>query len=656
MGRSHNRYCRVSLSRNSWCGLTATWMVLIIVFSTSANTLILHSRTEEPYASDNKQDQTLPDAGGVVLAYLEARKWINDFDPPGLDSPDAQLEIDDAAGVCIILRQSGRIVGVGLDRIGDRLTLRRAVGRALGQVLSDHAVNKLPHDIRDEIGVSLTLEMDVAGPFIPLPGRTFDQIASRLEPGVDGIAMRKGESWAVRFPAQMMAMNNARNIAGLLRGMAAGLGFPGHSLRDIQRQDSITIYRFRTIHLAQSTPSGFPFQTYRSDEYVTLPDITLVRIVEIADGIADHLYSRLWPRQWPGADGDEYRKPPGLKGDYNPVADDYKPLVAPIMEQALAAFALLEYAQTRLADQSRSTKARQIAQGILLDLSMLEGPNREGLKDPIACAALMYAFCAMADDESAPTLIALRDEAMRQILECLQPHGEFRVTLADGKKRDIAPHGQAMLAGALSRVYESKLDPTLESKIVRQAIDAAWQSVSVPQQVTLLPWIGWAETDYTRRTGGNLTNQTRLLSLRKAVEASRIDSADASVPFDLDGGFSLSGDRSGTIPGAGAISGANSQSLRMAAWIAGLLSDSRLVMAEQQDKAREGHLHSMRFLLQLVARPTSTWRYRSPQRALGGVRQALWDTSMPLAAQILGLLTASETIRSLQNPTQPPSP
>ena len=172
----------------------------------------------------------------------------------------------------------------------------------------------------------------------------------------------------------------------------------------------------------------------------------------------------------------------------------------------------------------------------------------------------------------------------------------------------------------------------------------------MPQQVTLLPWIGWAETDYTRRTGGNLTNQTRLLSLRKAVEDSRIDSSDASIPFDLDGGFSVSGDRSGTI------SGANSQSLRMAAWIAGILSDSRLVMAEQQAIARKGHLHSMRFLLQLVARPTSTWRYRSPQRALGGVRQALWDTSMPLAAQILGLLTASETIRSLQDPAPPPSP
>ena len=36
--------------------------------------------------------------------------------------------------------------------------LRRAVGRALGQVLSDHAVARLPNEIRDDIGLSLTIE------------------------------------------------------------------------------------------------------------------------------------------------------------------------------------------------------------------------------------------------------------------------------------------------------------------------------------------------------------------------------------------------------------------------------------------------------------------------------------------------------------------
>ena len=70
----------------------------------------------------------MPDAGGVVLAYLEAREWINVFDPPGLDSPEAQLEIERAAGVCIVLRQSGRIVGVGLDQMGG---LSRRLGTSL---------------------------------------------------------------------------------------------------------------------------------------------------------------------------------------------------------------------------------------------------------------------------------------------------------------------------------------------------------------------------------------------------------------------------------------------------------------------------------------------------------------------------------------------
>lgn len=650
MGRSFAGYHRVSLSRNRWRCLAATWVVLIADYGAGAQAPALHSRTKRIHASDNPQNQALPGAEGVVTAYLTARGWVNDFDPPGFESPGAQQEITGAAGVCIVLRQSGRIVGVGLDHVGDGRMLRRAVGRALGQVLSDHAVARLPNDIRDELGLSLTLEMDVAGPFIPLPGRTFDQIASRLEPGVDGIAIRKGETWDIRFPAQLMAMNNARNTAGLLRGMAARLGFPGRTLREIRRQEAITIYRFRTIHLAQSTPKGFPFQTHRSDDLVTRPDITPQRIVELADGIADHLYSRLWPQEWPGDADDAYRKPPGLKGDYNPVADDYKPLVAPIMEQALAAFALLEYAETRKADQSRSEQARQVAHGILLDLTMLDDANREGLNDPIACAALLYAFCDMTDDELEPALATLRDNAIRRILDCLQPQGEFRVTLADGGNRLIPPHGQAMLAGALSRAWARQLDPTLEKQPVRQAIDAAWQSLPTPQQVALLPWIGWAESDYALGSGGNLINQTRLLALRQAVEASRIDGSDASVPLDLDGGFSVSGRRSGTMPWA------TSQSLRLAVWIAGILPDSRLVMPAELANVQEGHLHTMRFLLQLTARSTSSWRYRSPQRTSGGVRQALWDTDMPLAAQILGLLTASETIRSLEKLAPLPNP
>ena len=645
MGRSFARYDRVSFSRNSWRCLAATLVVLTTGYGTGAHAPALHSRTKSIHASDDPQDQPLPGAEGVVIAYLAARGWVNDFDPPGIESPEAQQEITGAAGVCIVLRQSGRIVGVGLDHVGDERMLRRAVGRALGQVLSDHAVARLPKDLRDEIGLSLTLEMDVAGPFIPLPGRTFDQIASRLEPGMDGIAIRKGETWDIRFPAQLMAMNNARNITGLLRGMAARLGFPRRTLREIRQQETITIYRFRTIRLAQLTPQGFPFQTHRSDDLVTRPDITPHRIIDLADGIADHLYSRLWPQEWPGDAGEAYRKPPGLKGDYNPIADDYKPLVAPIMEQALAAFALLEYAETRKADQSRSEQARQVAHRILLDLALLDETNREGLNDPIACAALIYAFCDMTDDELVPALATLRDDAIRRILDCLQPQGEFRMTLTDGGNRHIPPHGQAMLAGALSRAWARELDPSLEKQSVRQAIDAAWQSIPVPQQVTLLPWIGWAESDYALGSGGNLTNQTRLLTLRQAVEASRIDGSDASVPLDLDGGFSVSGRLSGTTPRA------TSQSLRLAVWIAGILPDSRLVMPAELASVREGHLHTIRFLLQLTARSTSSWRYRSPQRTFGGVRQALWDTDMPLAAQILGLLTASETISSLEKLT-----
>ncbi|MDY7109369.1 MAG: hypothetical protein SYC29_12105 [Planctomycetota bacterium] len=43
------------------------------------------------------------------------------------------------------------------------------------------------------------------------------------------------------------------------------------------------------------------------------------------------------------------------------------------------------------------------------------------------------------------------------------------------------------------------------------------------------------------------------------------------------------------------------------------------------------------------------WTIRTPQRAKGGIRAATWDLNQPVAAQAMGLLTAAETLISLDS-------
>ena len=64
------------------------------------------------------------------------------------------------------------------------------------------------------------------------------------------------------------------------------------------------------------------------------------------------------------------------------------------------------------------------------------------------------------------------------------------------------------------------------------------------------------------------------------------------------------------------------------------------------------HLATIRFLMQLTVRETSAWSLQNPARAMGGVRAAVWDADQPVAAQALGLLTAVETLWSLEDLAQ----
>ena len=289
----------------------------------------------KPAAAQPSDDDQLPDAAGVIGAYMQARQWVTNFALPSVDDARARVAIDNASGICAIVRHGGRVMGMGIDRQGDDLMLRRAVGRALSEVWTDDVVKRMPDSIRNTLGPELVLELEVAGPLIPLAGRSYEDVSRRLEPGLDGIAMRRGERLEMRFPSQMLANNLAGRVRSLLPGIATDLKLGARPLDELRRAHGLSVYRFRTTHLTQHSASDPPLELFRGNEITYLPTpIGRERLLAIGESLSEHIRQHTWT----GGD------PLGLMGDYQPTVDRYEPIIAPPADQAFVAYALARFA------------------------------------------------------------------------------------------------------------------------------------------------------------------------------------------------------------------------------------------------------------------------------------------------------------------------
>lgn len=566
-----------------------------------------------------------PDAGDVVSAYRTVRAWVDEFDLPAPGEPRAAVTLGNASGVCVILRQSGRVVGTGVDTTGDALMLRRAVGRAMGEVLGDPAVAALPPEAVTRAGLRLSLELEVAGQLIPLLGREFAQIAGQLVPGLDGAAVRRGRNLAMIFPARMRANNTAGRIERLLPALAVEVGLDVMPLPDLVRRFDISLYRFRTIDLAQAAPGKPPFNTVRGDRLVLDEQVTRDAIEDLAQGIVEHLAAAMAP---------DTIKEVGLMGTYHPAADRYRPLIAPPVEQALAAWALSRYGRVPGLDALTATRVADLSGRILDDLGHVGGGEIDPLSSSVACSAIVHAALehrSYLDARETPRLFL---EAARRARSAWTPQDGF---IDVDERTVVPPHARAMIASAMTKLLAADRT-SIDAATVRQAIDAAWSSVPPHRHVSLMPWIGWAEADYAAATGQPL-RAGPLRAVRDLLDAGQLGRATVPDEADLAGGFALSRHRQPGPP--------TSQTLRPAALLAWMIRDTALTSPAEAPGALRRSLATMRFIMQLAVRDSLVWACPDQRRALGGIRTATWDWDQPVPVQALALATAAETLWSL---------
>ena len=441
------------------------------------------------------------------------------------------------------------------------------------------------------------------------------------------------------------ATNVVRGQAGL-PGLVIEIDLPLKELRTLRSEHNLSLYRFETIHLAQREPARSPFFAFRGDEIVPESKVDKKSIRALAQGIAEHLWNNTWP-------GEE---PFGLLGDYDPVAEQHDPPLASPMFQALGALALARYAQSPgLDDATRQTYMDRAAQ-LLIDVHTIGKGEDDPYATPTSCAAIVCAALeapALQQHEAIGTLLdsaattvlntLQRDEAGNDVfrkptVEKKQSNTRDTKSQQSGKQnsvdRTIAPHGRALLAWAFTRLAAHE---RTDIEMAQRAVQAAWKDVTPDQAVILLPWIGWAEIELAEHTGGPMPHGEKIDTVIEALDNARLD---RSAPGDLVGGLPLRRGKSRRRL-------ADTQTLRPAAFMATAVRESRLTPSDQRWSALGRHLRTMRFVMQLQMTEHDLWRVRGVDAARGGLRNAAWDLSQPVAAQCMGLLTAVETLRTL---------
>lgn len=566
---------------------------------------------------------------------MKARAWLDRFELPDDESDAARTPLECARGVCVILRQQGRVVAIGQDEMGDALMLRRAMARAMGETLGDPAVASLSEEERRNLGAGLTLQLEIAGTPTPALGADFSQVAKRLTPGVQGVALRRGSMWKLEFPGRMLATNTARSLEQAFPRLAMELGLPAKDLPDLERIDRVGAYSFRTICLAQRGPKESPFEVIRNDEIVHLPEVTAAALQQATERLVEHLHRRmpLWDDSANGA----LPPPIGIQGDYRPVADQYRPMAGSPMDQAMTAYALARAAESRALDAATREVASATARRILRELAIVSESEGEPLENPATAAAVLLALHAH-EALRVPETEELATLARAAVKSTFQIDSGFGILQEDGTSASISPARQAILAAAMAALYADARRVNLST--AQAAVDAAWASTTLEQAADLLPWIITAE-QILHADADALSGAERLAEVRRSLHAAQHSPRESAEDPAYVGGFRAR-------PRGPDVAEPTALSLRPGAGLAAMLADERLTTDEERGACRERVMWYARFLLQLSVRESSAWSYRRADRALGGLRESPTDSDQPLAGQAMGLLSLVEMLDALK--------
>lgn len=558
--------------------------------------------------------------------YQTVDQWVRSWDVPDT-APDDGLE--PVAGASITLRLGGAVIGRGTDMTGDRLTVWRAARKAMSE-----ATERLPGE-RDalweqnihESAQRTTITLELAGSPIPMDITEFIDVTTSLDPGVEGVAARLGERIEAHFPEMMLATGTQSGaamsslVSSLMDDPVMGLLEPG----ELRKKHGFIFYRFNATTIAQTAAGDSPVFLHRGGQVVGRDAITGQALAQFADQLAGHLIQRRWP-------GVERL---GMLGTLDPCKGEYDPQIASPVDQAAAAYSLLRYASSPNVDTDTSAAAVSFATRVLQDLCVTEPVQEVPSATPAAAAMCIVAILELPQEtfQEQSDLMDLLLECRKTVSAAFDVDAGFDSTVPDAGKGLIA-HALASLA-VFSEIKS-------EGEAASSAIRTAFKETAEGNLPSQMPWLGWAELTIAK-PGRAVPSAVALRQMRDLVWGHQVTKADA-------------GPRAGDLVGGIVFTAAKNplptwNAARPVAFCASMLGDERLTDKPEILFQLVTLLDSIRFLRQLSADGAAAHMYRDQDRALWGVRSALWDQRMPVQASAMTLLAVSETLRSIQSAT-----
>lgn len=554
-----------------------------------------------------------PDRAQVDQAFEMVSGWVR----AGKVSKEAQPE--DLGPSAVTLRLAGERVGWG-QHVGPgalATATRLAIGRARER-LGPIAEGERWAGVADQ----MTISIEIAGPFVPLQQEGIDGQVARLEPGIDGVAIRIGDEMNAIFPGAALTrgMTPRESINSLLSKLTGDPTSAVRSLDDNLERTHAVIYRFRVRHVVQLEPGGVPFPVIRGGRVVRLGQITTESIREMADGIAAHLLRRQ------SGDG-------GLPGAYLPTQGRYIAESGTDLNRSLVAFALLRYAHTPGADPALAVDARLRAFELLDSVAQhLDDPDSRSADNPLVAAFVLAAVAEARDSMGGIEGIDVLEELSARAFPAFD--AVFDVDRGFVEVDSVSMYGVIALGLASRASLSGDADDLARAEA---SVRASYAKTEPGKLVSQMPWLLLAEQRVGALTGEGVRAVTALRGMRSLIWEHQLIE-EPGTPADLVGGIVFT-TRAGVRP--------DWTSLRAISAAAGMLGDPTLTDDDEMLAEVARLVRSLRFLRQLCADEVVGHMYVDPGHAKWGVRSSCWTHRMPADASALGLLAVCDSLDSM---------
>jgi len=578
-------------------------------------------------------DNAMVDPARAIELFQAARDRIDSW------SHEPALEAARIPAAAFVIRFDGQIIGRG-TAVGPQ-SLERALDDAMREAEQRAPI---PRDaLRDqnlrELASEVTVSMELAGPLVPFRPDTLLDVSLEVAPGRQGLAIRLADTVRAMFPSVMLStQTEAASAAGAL--LAELSGRPALDMRSPEKlrdELGVVFYRFDTTHLTEPSPGEPPRFLHRGGRIVQAGEISGRSLLDLSDRVALFTLNRIIDDEdGPGA---------WLVGTIHPTRPGQTQSRADPVETAATALALIEYSRTpgvahraQALDGAAALLARFPREPSHVDPpgSPSDGPGSPGAgagaaTEDLAAAALAWSASLELIEAGAGTVpepvVATARWARGVVERAAEDPGSIPEPV-----RGMVAHALATrwaLTEPADRGDPRALDELLGSML---------GSGDPERLVGQMPWLEWALIQRSRGLD-SVRGAVVLRRIRQLIWGHQLTERDTGpADQDLVGGIVFTRSRM-PLP--------TWQTLRVIAPLASAIGDPRLT-PEPEVNAEVGRLVlALRFLRQLTADEWTAQMYPSPERAVGGVRAALWDQRMHPDAGAMALLTLSESLQSL---------